>query len=160
MYENESDRKQCISYLEMKVIPFLLLALIQGWLHAIFSFTTSTQCYQVSAFAPSPVVVRVVHHDFYPRRTIIKSRKLLNSNHNDHHDQLSENEAKTKTLVFIGGGHAHLQAIKAFNHQSRPNHVNVILIDIQPFASYSGMVPGMYFAFSQSNPMSHYPIHY
>ena len=49
-----------------------------------------------------------------------------------------------KNLVLIGGGHAHLQVIKAFHKKSRPENLNVILIDMQSFASYSGMVPGMY----------------
>ena len=52
-------------------------------------------------------------------------------------------DMETKNLVLIGGGHAHLQVIKAFNKMSRPKNLNVILIDMQSFASYSGMVPGM-----------------
>jgi selenide,water dikinase len=43
-------------------------------------------------------------------------------------------------VVLIGGGHAHVQVIKAF--QSRPDNLNVTLIDLQSSASYSGMVPG------------------
>ena len=45
-------------------------------------------------------------------------------------------------LVLVGGGHAHVQVIKALNKQSRPQHLDVTLIDIQESASYSGMVPG------------------
>ncbi len=47
-----------------------------------------------------------------------------------------------KRLVLIGGGHAHLQVIKALNHKSRPKDLEVTLIDRQSSASYSGMVPG------------------
>jgi len=42
----------------------------------------------------------------------------------------------------IGGGHAHVQVIKAFHAQSRPSHLDVTLIDAQSSAIYSGMVPG------------------
>lgn len=45
-----------------------------------------------------------------------------------------------KHLVLIGGGHAHVQVIKAL--RSRPDHLRVTLIDVQEAASYSGMVPG------------------
>ncbi len=47
-----------------------------------------------------------------------------------------------KRLVLIGGGHAHIQVIKALNKASRPENLKVILIDFQRSASYSGMVPG------------------
>ena len=45
-------------------------------------------------------------------------------------------------LILVGGGHAHVQVIKALNKQSRPKHLDVTVIDIQESASYSGMVPG------------------
>mmetsp|Transcript_26003 Transcript_26003/g.37091 ORF Transcript_26003/g.37091 Transcript_26003/m.37091 type:complete len:510 (+) Transcript_26003:66-1595(+) len=48
----------------------------------------------------------------------------------------------TKNVVLIGGGHAHVQVIKALNVNTRPSNVKVTLIDIQSAASYSGMVPG------------------
>ena len=47
-----------------------------------------------------------------------------------------------KRLVIIGGGHAHVQVIKALNATSRPSNLDVTLIDLQSSASYSGMVPG------------------
>ena len=43
-------------------------------------------------------------------------------------------------MVLIGGGHAPVHVIKAF--QSRPDNLKVTLIDLQSSASYSGMVPG------------------
>jgi hypothetical protein len=43
-------------------------------------------------------------------------------------------------LVLVGGGHAHVQVIKAL--AARPAHVRVTLIDTQTRASYSGMIPG------------------
>ncbi|CAB9498140.1 Pyridine nucleotide-disulphide oxidoreductase [Seminavis robusta] len=46
----------------------------------------------------------------------------------------------TKHLVLVGGGHAHVQVIKAL--AGRPSHLRVTLIDQQEAASYSGMVPG------------------
>jgi selenide,water dikinase len=48
----------------------------------------------------------------------------------------------TKNIVLIGGGHAHVQVIKALNVNTRPSNCRVTLIDIQSAASYSGMVPG------------------
>jgi NADH dehydrogenase FAD-containing subunit len=43
-------------------------------------------------------------------------------------------------LVLIGGGHAHVQVVKAL--RARPAHVHVTLIDVVAAATYSGMVPG------------------
>jgi len=48
----------------------------------------------------------------------------------------------TKKIVLIGGGHAHVQVIKALNVATRPSNIEVTLIDMQSTASYSGMVPG------------------
>lgn len=45
-------------------------------------------------------------------------------------------------VVLVGGGHAHVQVIKALNKASRPKNMHVTLIDVQNDASYSGMVPG------------------
>eukprot|EP00978_Attheya_sp_CCMP212_P041405 scaffold237144_cov38-Attheya_sp.AAC.1 len=60
---------------------------------------------------------------------------------------LSETEKQNspvaeKKLVLVGGGHAHLQVIKALNKQARPENLSVTLVDVQSHASYSGMVPG------------------
>uniref|UniRef100_A0A7S3PD46 FAD/NAD(P)-binding domain-containing protein n=1 Tax=Amphora coffeiformis TaxID=265554 RepID=A0A7S3PD46_9STRA len=49
--------------------------------------------------------------------------------------------ASPKHLVLIGGGHAHVQVIKAFSARPR-ERLQVTLIDQQYAASYSGMVPG------------------
>ena len=51
-------------------------------------------------------------------------------------------DSNQKRIVLIGGGHAHLQVIKAFNQKSRPKDWSVTLIDQNLCASYSGMVPG------------------
>jgi selenide, water dikinase len=51
-------------------------------------------------------------------------------------------EHETQHLVLIGGGHAHVQVIKALNRGARPPHLHVTLIDAVAAASYSGMVPG------------------
>jgi len=45
-------------------------------------------------------------------------------------------------IVLIGGGHAHVQVVKALNKHSRPSNIHVTLIDLQSSAAYSGMVPG------------------
>jgi selenide, water dikinase len=45
-------------------------------------------------------------------------------------------------LVLVGGGHAHVQVIKALNYASRPQHLDVTLIDMSITPTYSGMVPG------------------
>ena len=47
---------------------------------------------------------------------------------------------KSRSLVLIGGGHAHVQVIKAL--KLRPANLHVTLIDVSKSASYSGMVPG------------------
>ena len=50
--------------------------------------------------------------------------------------------AQRQHLVLVGGGHAHLQVIKAFNKSKRLKHLDVTLVDVQKAAVYSGMVPG------------------
>lgn len=45
-------------------------------------------------------------------------------------------------LVLVGGGHAHVQVIRALNSVARSPYLQVTLIDSQSSASYSGMVPG------------------
>jgi len=47
----------------------------------------------------------------------------------------------TKRLVLVGGGHSHLQVIKSLNHASRPENLDVVLIDSTDRPCYSGMVP-------------------
>jgi len=51
-------------------------------------------------------------------------------------------DREVQRLVLIGGGHAHVQVIKALNATSRSPNLHVTLIDLQSSASYSGMVPG------------------
>ncbi|KAL7549324.1 hypothetical protein ACHAWF_012595 [Thalassiosira exigua] len=53
----------------------------------------------------------------------------------------SDASPTTKRIVLVGGGHAHVQVIKALNARSRPSYLEVTLIDLQSSASYSGMVP-------------------
>ena len=50
--------------------------------------------------------------------------------------------APVRAGLLVGGGHAHVQVIKALNAAARPPHVRVSLIEPQLAASYSGMVPG------------------
>lgn len=47
----------------------------------------------------------------------------------------------TKRLVLVGGGHSHLQVIKGLNQASRPEDLEVVLIDLTDHPCYSGMVP-------------------
>ena len=47
-----------------------------------------------------------------------------------------------KHIVLIGGGHAHVQVIKALHEKARGEHIKVTLIDALQSACYSGMVPG------------------
>jgi selenide, water dikinase len=49
---------------------------------------------------------------------------------------------KRQHLVLVGGGHAHVQVIKALHAGVRPGHLDITLIDRVVAASYSGMVPG------------------
>ena len=55
---------------------------------------------------------------------------------------MSSSTTEMQRLVLVGGGHGHVQVIKALNRLSRPASVHVTLIDPQDSASYSGMVPG------------------
>ncbi|KAL3915312.1 MAG: hypothetical protein SGILL_005711, partial [Bacillariaceae sp.] len=63
----------------------------------------------------------------------------MSSSNNAGSDEQSEQQ---KRLVLIGGGHAHVQVIKALNHASRPKNMQVTLIDLTSKPTYSGMVPG------------------
>lgn len=54
----------------------------------------------------------------------------------------SSTEQVVQNVVLIGGGHAHVQVIMACNATSRPANMKVTLVDINPTATYSGMVPG------------------
>jgi len=71
-----------------------------------------------------------------------KPRPLRVTNDEQHQEQQRRRQPQQQHLVLIGGGHAHLQVIKALNDRVRPAHLNVTLIDRQESASYSGMVPG------------------
>ena len=55
---------------------------------------------------------------------------------------LSSDVSRMKRIVLVGGGHAHVQVIKALNRYSRPKEIHVTLIDLQSAATYSGMLPG------------------
>lgn len=48
---------------------------------------------------------------------------------------------KAKTLVLVGGGHAHVQVLRRFAMDPPPGARLVVVLD-QPIAVYSGMVPG------------------
>lgn len=47
----------------------------------------------------------------------------------------------SRQIVLVGGGHAHMQVIKALTRAAVPNY-SVTLIDPSPTPCYSGMVPG------------------
>lgn len=51
-------------------------------------------------------------------------------------------DSEQQRLLLVGGGHAHIQVIKALNCYVRPTSLNITLIDRVCKASYSGMVPG------------------
>lgn len=53
-----------------------------------------------------------------------------------------QHEQRQQHLILIGGGHAHVQVIKALHHAARPERLRVTVIDPQEAATYSGMVPG------------------
>ena len=76
---------------------------------------------------------------YHPSSTKFPSTIRRGSSHLMHH---TSTEREVQRLVLIGGGHAHVQVIKALNVQSRPINLHVTLIDLQSSATYSGMVPG------------------
>ena len=47
-----------------------------------------------------------------------------------------------KRLVLLGGGHAHVQVVKAFGSEPPPD-TSVVLINRNRFTPYSGMLPGL-----------------
>ena len=49
--------------------------------------------------------------------------------------------AGRKRIVLVGGGHAHVQVIKGLHPRFRPADVDVVLIDQNETAFYSGMMP-------------------
>jgi NADH dehydrogenase FAD-containing subunit len=52
----------------------------------------------------------------------------------------THSNADSQHLVLVGGGHGHVQVIKAL--RNRPSNLRVTLLDATDAASYSGMVPG------------------
>ena len=76
---------------------------------------------------------------------------LKHTYNNIHHDSSSLSQSVSKVhdetqdkkhLILVGGGHAHIQVIKALNTKARPSNLDVTLIDLQENVFYSGMVPG------------------
>ena len=68
----------------------------------------------------------------------IDSPKTLYCNADNTMLSANDDDNNIKRIVLIGGGHAHVQVIKALNANSRPLNVHVTLIDLQTSASYSG----------------------
>eukprot|EP00977_Amphora_coffeiformis_P004781 scaffold1029_cov194-Amphora_coffeaeformis.AAC.13 len=60
-------------------------------------------------------------------------------------------QPKLQHLVLVGGGHAHVQVIKALHVAARPEHLHVTLIDPQAAATYSGKVPACIIASAGSD---------
>jgi selenide,water dikinase len=56
-------------------------------------------------------------------------------------EEAEERKQQQQHLVLIGGGHAHVQVIKALAHRNR-QELDVTVIDGNAFPTYSGMVPG------------------
>merc|ERR1719253_42327 len=50
--------------------------------------------------------------------------------------------ARRRHLVLVGGGHAHVQVVKALRRAARPASTRITLVDPCASAAYSGMVPG------------------
>jgi NADH dehydrogenase FAD-containing subunit len=111
---------------------------------AFVALTRPAEC-RTLAFAPCSINN---HHNKHRRRIIPKksadhtssdhtSSSMLRQEQQEQHQQQQQQH-----LVLIGGGHAHVQVIKALNSRDRPLHLKVTLIDAQASASYSGMVPG------------------
>jgi len=60
-------------------------------------------------------------------------------NQNNNNNNNSNN--KRKRLLLVGGGHAHIQVLKSLNWASRPDDLDVTVVDLTSTPSYSGMVP-------------------
>ncbi|GKY97460.1 hypothetical protein MPSEU_000704400 [Mayamaea pseudoterrestris] len=57
-------------------------------------------------------------------------------------DPQNNGKDTVKHIVLVGGGHAHVQVIKALHQRARGENVRITLIDPLESACYSGMVPG------------------
>jgi selenide,water dikinase len=55
---------------------------------------------------------------------------------------ISAKAEDARHLVLVGGGHAHVHVLKSFAMRPEPG-VRLTLISPQPYATYSGMVPGV-----------------
>ncbi|KAL3822739.1 hypothetical protein ACHAXA_001004 [Cyclostephanos tholiformis] len=96
-----------------------------------------------SAFS-SPLLAFFNHHPsagLPASRPPRRHRKVL-MHHPSSDGPAPSTMSECQRMVLIGGGHAHVQVIKALNARSRPANLHVTLIDLQSSASYSGMVPG------------------
>lgn len=73
-------------------------------------------------------------------------RKKLrdNSMMSSTHKPLSSSNT-LKSLVLVGGGHGHIQLVKSLPiiSISKRNRLRVTLVDVNQFAIYSGMIPGL-----------------
>ena len=78
-----------------------------------------------------------------PGSTKVRSsvRFMSRQTENDGNDSQQEG-THHHHLILVGGGHGHVQVIKALNEADRPDTLRVTLIDMHKSASYSGMVPG------------------
>jgi NADH dehydrogenase FAD-containing subunit len=56
-------------------------------------------------------------------------------------DDEINSEKSEKRLLLVGGGHAHIQVLKSLNWASRPDSLQITLVDLTSTPRYSGMVP-------------------
>jgi selenide, water dikinase len=90
--------------------------------------TSARRRFSSSLIRPTLAAVGTADHD----AANDTAAALVTAEQEQHHESYH--------LVLIGGGHAHVQVVKAL--ANRPDYLKVTLIDMQRTATYSGMVPG------------------
>ena len=106
-------------------------------LFLFFSFIAGASSFGASTIYSSTLKAKLANNKFHHcknTRIAAAMTDLTNTNGNN-------NGATQKRLVLVGGGHAHLQVIKGLNHASRPEGLDVVLVDLTNRPCYSGMVP-------------------
>ena len=113
-------------------------------LFLFFPLIASVSPFGANTIYPSALNAKLDNNKFHHSKNtrIFAAMTDLTHNNNDNNGAKETTKpSKQKRLVLVGGGHAHLQVIKGFNHASRPKNLDVVLIDLTDRPCYSGMVP-------------------
>ena len=130
VYSVQHTRKQRTS------LWWLLLLSFSVSFMTLLAPSSETTSFVVDAFTSSSIRRKEYSLSPVVTKTSLQQSSVTNGDSSD------PRAIRPQHLVLIGGGHAHVQVIKALNRGARPPHLHVTLIDAVAAASYSGMVPG------------------